>query len=197
MRKGEVTREIIVERAAELINVHGYAGFSLSDVMEATGLQKGGIYNHFDSKEDLALAAFDYAFGLAQKRMAEALQGKRDPLERLFAIVQYFEGYLEHPTLEGGCIVMNTSIESDDTNPALRERARQAMDIWRNYIHRTVRKGIERGVMRADADPDAVATLIIATVEGALLLGKLYDDDIHIQRAIAHLVDYVETRVKA
>jgi AcrR family transcriptional regulator len=197
MRKGEVTREIIVERAAELINVRGYAGFSLSDVMQATGLQKGGIYNHFINKEALALAAFDYAFDLAQKRMAETLIGRRDPVERLLGVIQFFEGYLENPTLKGGCIILNTAVESDDTNPALRDKARQAMTIWQEYIQRTVRKGIERGVMRTDVDPETVATLIVATVEGALMLSQLYGDGAHIQRAIDHLIDYVETRVKA
>jgi AcrR family transcriptional regulator len=197
MRKGEITKEIILERAAELFNVQGYAGFSVYDVMKATGLQKGGIYNHFESKENLALEAFDYAFDLVQKRMAEALQGKRDPLERLFGIIKFFEGYLENPPLKGGCIVLNTAIESDDTNSALRERARQAMEIWRTYIQRTVKKGIDQGRMRLNVDPDTVATLIIATVEGALMLSKLYDDGVHIQRAIDHLVHYVETSVKA
>lgn len=197
MRKGEITKEIILERAVELFNVKGYSGFSLSDVMEATGLQKGGIYNHFDSKETLALEAFDYGFNIVQKRMAEALQGKRDPVERLFAIIQFFENYLESPPLKGGCIVLNTAIDTDDTNPALRDRARQAMDILRAYIQRTVRKGIEQGKIRSEVDPDTVATLIMATVEGALMLGKLYNDSAHIQRAIDHLVNYVETSVKA
>jgi AcrR family transcriptional regulator len=197
MRKGDITREIILERAAELFNVKGYSGFSLSDVMEATGLQKGGIYNHFGSKEILALEAFDYGFDLAQKRMAEALQGKRDPLERLYAIIQFFEDYMESPPLKGGCIILNTAINTDDTNPALRDRARQAMDIWRTFIQRTVKKGIDQGKIRPEIDPDTVATLITATVEGALMLSKLYDDNAHIQRAIDHLVQYVETCVKA
>src|SRR5258706_9579861 len=197
MRKGEQTREFILERAVELFNGQGYSGFSLSDVMQATGLQKGGIYNHFASKEDLALEAFDYAFDLVKERMGEALRDKRDPLDRLFAIIQFFEGYLESPPLKGGCIILNTAIESDDTNPALRDRARQAMDTWRSYIQRTVQKGIDRGRMRSDVDPDTVATLIIATVEGALVMGKLYNDPIHIRRAIDHLTHYVETSVKA
>src|SRR5258708_40112262 len=99
MRKGEQTREFILERAVELFNIQGYSGFSLSDIMQATGLQKGGIYNHFVSKENLALEAFDYGFDLAQKRMAETLKDKRDPVDRLFGIIQFFQNYLELPPL--------------------------------------------------------------------------------------------------
>ncbi|MHB8627686.1 MAG: TetR family transcriptional regulator C-terminal domain-containing protein [Aggregatilineales bacterium] len=197
MRKGEKTREIILGEAAELFNVQGYAGSSLADIMHATGLQKGGIYRHFVSKEALALEAFDYAFDLVKRRMTEALTGKRDPLERLFAIIQFFEGYVASPPLKGGCIILNTAIDSDDAHPLLRDRARQAMGLWQTLIRRTVIKGIEHGEMRPDLDPDEVATLIIGTIEGALMISKLYGDDVHIERAINHLLQYIEMCVKA
>lgn len=61
MPKAKETKEKIVKQAAELFNQQGYAGSSISDIMRATGLQKGGIYNHFHSKQELALAAFDFA----------------------------------------------------------------------------------------------------------------------------------------
>ena len=63
MTKGERTRQEIVRNAAPLFNTKGYEGTSLSDLMAATGLQKGGIYRHFASKEELAAEAFDYAWG--------------------------------------------------------------------------------------------------------------------------------------
>ena len=57
MSKAEKTKENIVKQAAALFNQKGYSGSSISDIMQATGLQKGGIYNHFNSKEELALEA--------------------------------------------------------------------------------------------------------------------------------------------
>jgi AcrR family transcriptional regulator len=62
MTKGEETRQTIVEKAAALLNQRGFSGFSMSALMEATGLEKGGIYRHFDSKEQLASEAFEYAW---------------------------------------------------------------------------------------------------------------------------------------
>src|SRR5262249_55753872 len=64
LRKGEATRRLILERAAPVFNQRGYAGASMSELVEATGIEKGGIYNHFGSKEELAVEAFDYAIGL-------------------------------------------------------------------------------------------------------------------------------------
>ncbi len=62
MSKGEATRQRIIALAAPLFNQHGYNGCSLNDIMEATGLEKGGIYRHFESKEELAAEAFDFAW---------------------------------------------------------------------------------------------------------------------------------------
>ena len=53
-RKKEQTRQRIVAEAAPVFNQRGYAGSSLADLMKATGLEKGGIYRHFSSKEELA-----------------------------------------------------------------------------------------------------------------------------------------------
>src|SRR5208283_5028756 len=72
MTKGEQTRREIVRKAAPLFNQKGFAGTSLADLMDATGLQKGGIYRHFSSKEELAAEAFDYAW---QKAVSGRLDG--------------------------------------------------------------------------------------------------------------------------
>src|SRR6266487_2891191 len=82
MSKGEQTRERILARSAQLFNRQGYFGASLADIMRETGLEKGGIYNHFSSKEQLALESFDYAYGLVQQRVRQALAGKLNAIER-------------------------------------------------------------------------------------------------------------------
>jgi len=197
MRKGEQTREAILAQAAALFNCQGYAGSSLSDIMQATGLQKGGIYNHFGSKDDLAVAAFDYGFALASQRMADAIRGKKNGVERLLAIIRFFDGYYESPPVRGGCMLMNTAIESDDAYPQLLERAQQGMDQWRTLIRQTVEKGIARSEIVPSVDADALATIIISTLEGAIMMSKLYGDGTHIDRAVTHLCTFVENSVKA
>jgi AcrR family transcriptional regulator len=62
MSKGERTLRKILEKVAPIFNKHGYEGSSLTDVMAATGLRKGGIYRHFASKEELSAEAFDYTW---------------------------------------------------------------------------------------------------------------------------------------
>ena len=193
MSKGEQTRERILASSAQLFNRQGYFGASLADIMRETGLEKGGIYNHFSSKEQLALESFDYAYGLIQQRVRDALSGKFNAIERLLAIVTVFQGILEDPQVAGGCPILNTAIEADDANEVLRDRARSAMDNWRTTIHRIVNKGIERQQIRPGVDADEVASILIATLEGAIMLSNLYKDPLHIQRAADHIAHYIQT----
>ncbi len=197
MSKGEQTREMILARAAQLFSRQGYFGSSLSDIMHETGLEKGGIYNHFASKEHLALEAFDYSVDLVSQRTRLALAGKVNAIDRLLAIITVFQGLIEDPPLVGGCPILNTAIEADDAQPALRDRARNAMDNWRTTIHRIVQKGIARQEIRPEVDADVLATLLIATLEGAIMLSKLYGDMVHIHRAVDHLTSYINTNVRA
>ena len=88
MRKGARTRERIIEQTAPLFNQKGFFGSSLSDIMGATGLKKGGIYNHFDSKEELALQAFDYAAACVSERLSLLLREKHTAVERRRAAIR-------------------------------------------------------------------------------------------------------------
>jgi TetR/AcrR family transcriptional repressor of nem operon len=193
MSKGEETRERILARSAQLFNRQGYFGASLTDIMRETGLEKGGIYNHFSSKEQLALESFDYAYELVRQRVRLALAGKFNAIERLLAIVSVFQSEVEDPPVAGGCPILNTAIEADDANEELRDRARAAMDDWRATIHRIVSKGIERQEIRPGIDADEVASILIATLEGAVMLSNLYRDHTHMERAADHIVRYIET----
>ncbi len=198
MSRGERTREHIIAQAAELFNRQGFAGASLSDVMAATGLQKGGIYRHFESKEALAVEAFDYAVQRMADRFAAALQDRRTAPERLHAIVDVFAALHDDPPVPGGCAVMNAMIENDDgNNPALRERARTAMDGLRALIRRTVQGGLGRGELRPGTDPEVVATVLISTLEGAVALSRVYDDGAHVRRAAAHVREWLDGSVAA
>jgi TetR/AcrR family transcriptional regulator, transcriptional repressor for nem operon len=195
MSKAQETKAHIIEQAAALFNQQGYAGCSISDLMQVTGLQKGGIYNHFQSKDELALAAFDFAVDRVQQKSRGALKGKRHAIDRLIAVLSIHENMLDDPPVQGGCPILNTAVESDDAHPALRERAQLAMNDWRDLIQRIVHKGITRGELRSTVDADTVATILIATIEGAVMLSKLYGDAIYLKQALTHLRTYVQQQL--
>src|SRR5258706_12552014 len=90
MRKGEQTRRKIIRKAAPIFNQRGYEGAALSDLMQATGLEKGGIYRHFESKQQLAGEAFDYAWKIALDTRFEGTEAISNAVDRLKQIVQNF-----------------------------------------------------------------------------------------------------------
>ncbi len=192
MGKGEQTKERIVAAAARVFNSRGYSGASLYDIMDAVKLQKGGIYRYFSSKDELALAAFDFLYGRLRQRYRDEVFREFHAVRRIQAILELHGSILDDPYMAGGCPILNTAVESDDTHTSLRHKAQAAMDDWRHTIFMILEKGIARKQI-AIVNSEELATVIIAALEGAVMLAKLYDDKLYIHRVIQHLKDHIQT----
>lgn len=192
MSKAQQTKARIVQQAAAVFNQKGYAGSSIADIMQATGLKKGGIYNHFASKDELAVAAFDYAVSLMSQEVWSAVKTKRNAIARLEALVSSYLVYIDTPPIVGGCPILNTAIEADDTDSPLRDRAISAVNNWRNLIVRIINQGIKKGEIPTTIEPDTVATIIICNIEGAIMMSQLEKNPVHLERAVAHLQSYIQ-----
>jgi TetR/AcrR family transcriptional repressor of nem operon len=195
MSKGDETRERILAKAAELFNQRGLEGTSLADLMEATGLEKGGIYRHFPSKEAVAAEAFDYAWQEAFQERVRDLASISGSVDRLKHIIANFVE--RRSRIPGGCPLLNTAVESDDGNPVLRERARQALDNWQNLLISVAKEGIQRREIRSGVDPRRLAMLIISSLEGALMISRLERNRDALLAARSHLDDYLDKEVRA
>src|SRR6202035_3825622 len=125
MRKGEQTRREIIRQAAPIFNQRGYDGAALSDLMRATGLEKGGIYRHFSSKEALAAEAFDCSSRETLDARIHDLNTVPNTVDRLKQSVANFVE--RRGVIPGGCPLLNTAIDTDDGNSVLRDRARKAL----------------------------------------------------------------------
>jgi TetR/AcrR family transcriptional regulator, transcriptional repressor for nem operon len=198
MSKGELTRQKIIEQAAPLFNQLGYTGCSMQDIMAATGLEKGGLYRHFASKEELAGEAFRYSVDLIRRARREGLEKVEGAVEQLRFMIRRFVEI--HSLIPGGCPVMNTAIDADDGNPALRELAREAIREWKAKIAGIVKMGLERGQIRADTEPRGVANVVIAALEGALMISRLEGNRIAVhdaQSALEKMLDEIQSPAEA
>ena len=193
MSKGDKTRNRIIRQAAPLFNKYGLAGVSISDIMRETNLQKGGIYRHFSSKEEIALATFDYNYQRLVKRIKSGLDTQPTYRQKLTHLLENFATVPEF--IEGGCQVLNTAVEHDDGNPALRDRAQKATETWQQLIVDLLEDGITEGEFRQDIDPAGIATLYIAALEGAIMLTRLHDSPSHMQRVIVGLQQYASAHI--
>jgi TetR/AcrR family transcriptional regulator, transcriptional repressor for nem operon len=194
MGKGEETRRRIVAGAAALFNRRGYEGTSLADLMEATGLEKGGIYRHFAGKEAIAAAAFVYAWRLASSARLGDLDQISNSVDRL---KQFVANFVERiPAVPGGCPMFNTAVDSDDGNPVLRALARKALRGWLRYLASTIEAGIKAGEIRRGTSAKATAILILSSLEGALIMSNLERDREPLLAIQSHLERWLEGDVR-
>jgi TetR/AcrR family transcriptional repressor of nem operon len=196
MRKGERTRQEIIRKAAPIFNEKGYDGAALSDLMRATGLEKGGIYRHFDGKEQLAAEAFDYAWKVALDARFEGTQEISNTVDRLKRIVWNFQDK-RSGLVPGGCPLLNTAIDADDGNTKLRAKALAALRSWLKRLQSVIEEGKRRGEILRGVDSSELGTLIISTLEGSLMVSRLRRKDDARDLASRHLVEYLETNVRA
>src|SRR5882757_10001578 len=193
MSKGEATRQRIIAEAAVIFNQHGYEGCSIQQIMAATGLEKGGIYRHFESKEELAAEAFDYAWQLAVSKRWANLDSIPNHVDLL---KQYIANYSTRSSLPGGCPLLNTAVDSDNGNPILRERVRKALRSWQTRLRNILQEGIEAGTVRPGIDVNKVASLIIGGLEGGMILSRIEKSEQPLRDALEYLDSYLEAQVR-
>jgi len=209
MNKGEETRRRIIEEAAPLFNQRGYEGCSIQNIMDATGLEKGGIYRHFESKEELAAEAFDFAWATVSENRRRNLDSIPNQVDRL---KQHVANFATRAVFPGGCPLLNTAVYTEngtenrtgngsgdvsgDGNPALRERVRAALRGWQEMLGEIVEDGKRAGTIRQDVDACKLANLIIGNVEGAMLIGRIEHSDYPMRDTLEHLNEYLETKVR-
>jgi TetR/AcrR family transcriptional repressor of nem operon len=162
LSKAERTRLFILETTAPIFNKKGYAGTSMSDLTEATGLTKGSIYGNFANKEEVALAAFDYNSAKIRKQVQERIQKASTYYDKLLVYAQVYHSFTRANFPAGGCPILNTAVDADDTNPLLKDKAAQAVLRWKKSIENLVQAGIEAGEFKEDADISGTALSMIA-----------------------------------
>ncbi len=190
--KSELTRQMILEKSAVLFNLQGYSGTSMNDIMQATGLSKGGLYGNFKTKEEIALAAYDQAVATVWEEVKKRTKVIDHSLDKLKAVVYFYKERILDPPVEGGCPIQNTAIDADDGNPVLREKVRYTVDRWRANIVTNLERGMKNGEVRMDVNASDFAIKFIGILEGGIMLSRLYRD-LHCFDVIARqLIDLIE-----
>lgn len=196
MSKGTETRKMILRKSAVIFNQQGFTGSSMSDIMKATGLEKGGIYRHFKNKDELALEAFEYAIGVLRDRYRVAIAGKNSAEDKLISVLSVYSNIDKEPPLEGGCPLLNTAIDTDDTHPLLQKRAQEAMNEWLRFLKFILNEGIVSGEFRPNLNVEEAAIFLTSAFEGNIMMGKLFNNSGYVQKYINQLKQYIELCIK-
>src|ERR1700709_1960745 len=106
MSKAEKTKQFIVEQTAPIFNTKGYAGTSLNDITEATGLTKGSIYGNFANKDEVALAVFDYNLQKLNACVSKQSVNLKTAKDKLLVYVNNDKQRFDPAIGDGGCPIL-------------------------------------------------------------------------------------------
>jgi TetR/AcrR family transcriptional repressor of nem operon len=187
MRNPEATKETILKKSGVLFNTQGYKSTSISEITDATGFTKGAIYSHFENKDELEIETLKYLSSLMFEKLRGRIREEATTGDKLRSVFHFFESYISNPPLKGGCPLLNVAIEADDSNPALQKAALKILTSLREAIVTMLANGIKYKQIKAGIDKEYYATLIIAGLEGAIMMSKLSGNDDDIKRMIKHL----------
>jgi AcrR family transcriptional regulator len=177
----------MVTAAAALMQARGIAATGVGDVLAATGTGKSQLYHHFGDKQGLVLAVIDHQLAqvlAAQPRLGPATDGDvRGWAEDLLAVHRGGDGPLSCPLG-----VLSGQVDDD---PVLRAHQAAAFDRWRDGLAHLVTAGRARGTVTATGDADELAGVLLAAVQGGLMLARLARDvrplEIALEAALARL----------
>jgi TetR/AcrR family transcriptional repressor of nem operon len=184
LSKADRTRQFIIETTAGIFNTKGYAGTSLSDLTDATGLTKGSIYGNFENKEEVALAVFDHNYAKMSKAITQHIQKAATYYDKLMVYAKFYHSFMQREVVQGGCPILNTAIEADDTNNLLKDKAANAVLKWKKGIENLIQAGIAAGEFKEGINLPTTALSIIALIEGGVMISKVTDNPANLDKVL-------------
>jgi AcrR family transcriptional regulator len=172
--RGRASRERIVERAAELFAERGVAATSLDEVLAAAGAGKGQLYHYFRGRDELVEAAVGLRCAQVLTVLTQALGAVASLAELEQALAGFADGY-EQMGLPG-CPIGSLAAEVAERNEDARRQTAAAFDAWQQLFTDALERMRDRGELRADAPSAVLATALLASIEGGMVLSQARKD---------------------
>lgn len=164
-------RDNIVNAALERFHAQGFNGCSVQDITDAAGAPKGSFYNHFKTKELLALEALDRY--RRNSRLEMLFEGDTPPLQRLRTHFEFLAGRQEGWGFERGCLIGDFGADMSDAYPAMREALADTMLGWSAEVAAVLRQAHAAGDLPNNKDPYLLARFLVNAWQGAVIRSRL------------------------
>lgn len=186
--KGDLTKARLTASMLELIQAGGYSGTGLNAVIEHAAAPKGSVYFHFpDGKEGLGVAAVELAARQFETLIAEAALSANGPAEAARAAIAALAALVRESDFRLGCPVSVVALEMGAESERLRQACVAAFESW---IAPTAAFLEASGL--APADARSLATVVISTIEGAVIVSRAQQSTLPLDAAadvVAELID--------
>ena len=191
--KGIQTRQNIIAKALQLFCIKGYYNTSINDILEATGLTKGGLYGHFASKEDLWYAVYDEALGIWREVVFRGIRSSTDPLERIQTLIENdIKTKLGNHVFEGGCFFHSMLVELSGQSVAMSSRLMQGFNQLAGLLCNWLEQAEQQGLLKEDLIFNEIANYIIISLNGAAALYASSRDPAVLDQTLSQLRFYIQ-----
>jgi AcrR family transcriptional regulator len=202
--KSEKTTLYILEKVAPIFNKKGYAGTSMKDMTDAVGLSKGAIYGNFENKEELAIKAFNYNVRKVFDDVAACVNAQESPLEKLFAMTDFYRSYEDYTKHSGGCPILNIGVDANNQKDGslspvyerLMERVREVIGKLEKSMADIIQMGMDKGEMKPDLNPELYGKRLYAMIQGAIFMTFTLDDKTYIVDMMNHIDNMIHNELK-
>ena len=186
MSKAELTKLKIIEKAAELFNSRGYSNTSISDIMQATELKKGGIYNHFKSKEDLVIAAFNFSSNNINQILLDRLSKRKSLLDKLKVFIEVYSNLAQDIPIQGGSPLIKATVECE--NFKIRDLVKSATNFQLILLRKILNQGISSREISSEIQAEQAAIMILSLLQGASIISRLYRNEKYVDEVGNYII---------
>lgn len=188
-------REKIIHETMKLFSLKGFLSTSINDILQATAVSKGGLYNHFKSKEDLFFAVLSESRKLWRKKCLAGLDQLEKSIDKVIKLLEnYRDRYLtDYENFPGGCIFVTLSVGLPDQKPHLAHELNEGFVRLKTMIHRLLDQAQEAGEIRDDVSIEAVTEMIFSGMLGASVIYGMEKSNDNLHRVINSLSNYLRT----
>jgi AcrR family transcriptional regulator len=169
--KGARTRRHIIDKSLQLFSVKGFYNTSISDIQEATGLTKGGLYGHFTSKEDIWYAVYDEAVTIWKGIVFSEMRSNTAPLDRIVKFIENdLNDYLGSDVFDGGCFFLNMLVELSGQSATMSKNILRGFVSLSKLLQSWLEEAAEMGLLKKGLDYREIANFIVISLNGAAAL---------------------------
>ena len=190
--QGRATKARIVQTAADLMFRHGVAGTSIPDIQQAAQVSASQIYHYFGDKQGLVTAVVEYQ----TDHTIESQRAVLDHLDSFQALETWRDLAISGQRARGcagGCELGSLAGELVETGDGPRQDVVRAFDRWAGPLRDGLRGMRSTGTLRADADPDALATALLTALQGGLLMTQIHRDTAPLRGVLDAVIGHIRS----
>jgi len=190
-------KQRIVYEAMKLFSSKGFLSTSIHDIMGNAKISKGGLYNHFKSKDDLFFEVLSEARKIWREKNLAGLDDIKKPVAKIKKLLEnYRDRYLkDKKTFPGGCFFVGLSVELDDQRPRFSRELNKGFVRLKAMIKRLLDQGKKSGELRPEVDTKAVTEMIFSGMLGVSVIYGTDKSSEGLDRSMNALIEYLESLI--